>query len=53
MKLLQLLTLMGIAFLVGEYVTGTTKNCVYDYMGSQIVRTIPAASICPITIQVN
>ena len=42
----------GTAFLVGEVDTGMTKQCIYDYLGSQVAITISASSICPITIQV-
>lgn len=42
----------GTAFLKYEYTTGMTKQCVYDYLGSQIIRTYPATSLCPISITV-
>jgi hypothetical protein len=40
----------GTAFFKYEYVTGMTKQCVYDYLGSQITRTQSAVSLCPLTI---
>ena len=42
----------GTAFLVREYTTGMTKQCVYDYLGSQYVITISAVQLCPLTIEV-
>lgn len=42
----------GTAFFKYEYVTGMTKQCVYDYLGSQVVRTMPSYAVCPVTIQV-
>ena len=42
----------GTAFFKYEYVTGATKQCVYDYLGSQVVRTVQSWQICPVTIQV-
>ena len=42
----------GTAFLKYEYTTGMTKQCVYDYLGSQIIRTQSAVSLCPISITV-
>lgn len=42
----------GTAFFKYERVTGMTKQCVYDYLGSEYVITIRAYEICPITIEV-
>lgn len=42
----------GTAFFKYEYVTGMTKQCVYDYLGSQVVRTMQAYQVCPVTITV-
>jgi predicted ABC-type sugar transport system permease subunit len=42
----------GIAFLKGEYTTGMTKQCIYDYLGSTITRTIPSYQICSYSITV-
>lgn len=35
----------------GGWVTGNTRQCVYSCNGNQIIITIPAYKICPITIQ--
>lgn len=40
------------AFLSGELETGMTKQCFYDYLGSQYTITIDAIRLCPLTIQV-
>ena len=40
------------AFLKYEYTTGMTKQCVYDHLGSQIVRTMSATALCPLSITV-
>ena len=42
----------GTAFLVGERTTGMTKQCYYDYLGSEYVRTIKSTQLCPLSIQV-
>jgi hypothetical protein len=42
----------GTAFFKYERVTGMTKQCVYDYLGSEVTVTQPAVSLCPLTIQV-
>jgi len=42
----------GTAFFKYEYVTGMTKQCVYDYLGSQVIRTQSSISLCPLTIQI-
>lgn len=42
----------GTAFFKYERITGMTKQCVYDYLGSEITRTQSAVSLCPISIQV-
>ena len=49
---LSLSAYAGTAFLKYEYTTGMTKQCVYDYLGSQVIRTQPATSLCPVSIQV-
>lgn len=41
------------AFLKYERVSGMTKQCVYDYLGSEYTRTIRSHELCPQTIQVN
>ena len=43
----------GTAFLTGEKTTGMTKQCYYDYLGSEYVRTVSVTALCPLTIQVN
>ena len=41
------------AYFVREVDTGgSTKQCIYDYLGSQYIRTMPITSLCPLTIQV-
>ncbi len=40
------------AFLVGEQVTGMTKQCIYDYLGSTYTITIDSYKLCPLTIRV-
>lgn len=40
------------AFLVGEQVTGMTKQCFYDYLGSTYTITIDSYKLCPLTIRV-
>lgn len=43
----------GIAFKTGEQVTGMTKQCYYDYLGSAVSRTVSSVSLCPLTIPVG
>ena len=43
----------GTAFLVREYETGDVRHCVYDYFGSEYVRTISAFKFCPYSIEVE
>jgi hypothetical protein len=45
--------LAGTAFLKSETITGMTKQCVYDYLGSTYTRTVKSYDICPVTVQVN
>ena len=40
----------GVAFKSGEEVTGMTKQCFYNYLGSTISRTVSAVSLCPLSI---
>lgn len=40
------------AFKTGEESTGMTKQCFYDGLGSQYVRTVSSISLCPLSIQV-
>jgi len=42
----------GMAFFQYERTTGMTKQCVYDYLGSEYTITISAISLCPLTIQI-
>ena len=41
----------GTAFFKYERVTGLTKICVYDYLGSDYAITIKSYQLCPLTIQ--
>jgi hypothetical protein len=41
------------AFLKGEQVTGMTKQCFYDGLGSGYTRTIRSVDLCPLSIQVR
>lgn len=43
----------GTAFKTGENITGMTKQCFYNYLGSQITRTVSATSLCPLSISVG
>lgn len=43
----------GTAYLTGEKVTGMTKQCFYDYLGSEYTRTIRAHELCPLSIRVR
>lgn len=40
------------AYLTGEYITGTTKQCYYNYGLGTYTLTIKAYSLCPLSIQV-
>jgi len=40
------------AFKTGEETTGTTKQCLYDALGSAYTRTISSIDLCPLTVQV-
>jgi hypothetical protein len=42
----------GTAFFKYERITGLTKQCVYDYLGSEYVITLQSYQLCPITITV-
>lgn len=41
------------AYLKYERNTGMTKQCYYDYLGSEYVRTVSATALCPLTIEIN
>lgn len=43
----------GVAFKTGELNTGMTKQCFYNYLGSQRVITISSAALCPLSIPVG
>lgn len=49
---LSLSAYAGTAFLKGEYTTGMTKQCIYDYLGNTIIRTYPSYAVCPVSITV-
>lgn len=42
----------GTAFFQYERITGLTKQCVYDYLGSEYTITLQSYQVCPITITV-
>ncbi len=39
-----------VGFYKREYLSGANKICFYDRMGSEVVITIPATSLCAISI---
>lgn len=64
MKLRNVLVLLTLIFLTSpteaatayfkyERVSGLTKLCFYDYLGSEYVLTVRNYELCPLTIQVN
>lgn len=51
--LLPTIALAGTAFFVREVQTGgTTKQCVYNYLGNTHVITISNVKLCPLSIEV-
>lgn len=42
----------GTAFKTGEKVTGSTKQCYYEYLGSEYTRTVKSYELCPLSISV-
>lgn len=50
MKALRVALMM--AFLVGQYTTGQTKQCIYEGMGNQYTITISWIKLCPISINI-
>jgi hypothetical protein len=43
----------GTAFFVRQVQTGgMTKQCVYDYLGSEYVITVSTVALCPLSIRV-
>ncbi len=43
----------GTAFFKYERTTGMTKQCVYDYLGSEYTITVSSVALCPLSIQVD
>ena len=41
------------AYFKYERNTGMTKQCYYDYLGREYVRTVGVTELCPLTIEVN
>lgn len=41
------------AYKTGERVTGMTKQCFYNGLGNEYVKTIQAVQICPLTVKVK
>lgn len=41
------------AFLKYERVSGMTKQCVYEYLGSEYTKTIQSHQLCPLTMQIR
>ena len=39
------------ARLTGEKTTGMTKQCFYEYLGSEYTRTISSVALCPLSAQ--
>lgn len=42
----------GHAFLMGQYVSGLNRICLYNHLGSTIAITIPASQVCAAQIRV-
>ena len=40
------------AFKTGERVTGSTKQCFYEFAGSRYTRTVRSYELCPLSIRV-
>ncbi len=45
-----MISFVALGFLIAEYTTGQTKQCVYESLGSQYVLTIKSYQICPLNI---
>jgi hypothetical protein len=43
----------GTAFYQYDYTEGGNRFCVYDYLGSEYILTIPSYKWCPQTIEVD
>jgi len=41
------------AFYVSQTTTGSTKQCVYNGLGSKYTRTVQSYQLCPTSIQVR
>lgn len=41
------------AYKTGEQTSGLTKQCFYNFAGSDYTETVSSASLCPMTIQVR
>jgi hypothetical protein len=52
-KLVSLGTALVIAFLVREYTTGMTKQCIYAFGTTEYTRTIRSYELCALSIQVS
>lgn len=53
MRFAEIGVIFVLAFLVNDYVTGTTRQCVYEFGPNQYYRTIPATRVCPLSIEVD
>mgnify|MGYP001117802728 CR=1 FL=1 len=40
----------GVAYLSGQYVSGLNRICIYSAPAGQINITVPASSLCPLSI---
>jgi hypothetical protein len=45
-------TATGTALFKSESTSSMTKQCVYDYLGSPVIKTVQSYELCPVTIQV-
>ena len=45
-------SIAGTAFKTGEALTGMTKQCFYNYLGSTYTITIKSYQLCPFTINI-
>lgn len=41
------------AYNTGERITGMTKQCIYDGLGSEYTRTVSSVALCPLSIRVE
>ena len=48
----HLLIIPVMAFLIGEYTTGNTKQCIYENYNGQYTITIQSYKLCPLNIDV-